>query len=129
MTTKENIKAIEKAAYEGEKKRIAAEKKAIMAAKNKSKAVADANEAALRGIAKAQGKRYVSPKTKKRAATVGKGAKKVGGFLQRAGKYAIEQRAKNVAEQERLDKKAASAKKAAAKRKAKPKKKKKVSKK
>lgn len=133
MTTKENLKAIEKAAFEGEKKRIAAEKKAIKESKDKSKAVDDANEAAMRGIAKAQGRVYVSKKTKKSAATVGRGAAKVGRLFKRGAKYALEQRAKNIAEQERIDKKAVKAKKAASARKAKakskPKTKKKVSKK
>ena len=65
-----------------------------------------------RGISKAKGKKVKTPPTKTKTS-----AKKVGGFLMKAGKWGLEQRAKNVAEQEKRDKKAAAAKKAAATRK------------
>jgi len=110
MTSNDNLKAIEKAAFEGEKKRLAAEKKEKKTAESKAKAKIAAEEAALRGIAKARGKPFVSVKTKKRAGKVGGLLKKVGTAAAKGGKRAMEIRAANIAEQERIDKKAAAAK-------------------
>ena len=117
MTSKANLKAIEEAALQGEKKRLSAEKKERKTAKNKKQASIDAEEAALRGIAKARGKTFVSKKTKKRVGKVGGLFKKAGKIAAKGGKRALEIRAANVAEQEKRDKKAAAAKKAAATRK------------
>lgn len=87
---KKMLKAIEDAAYYGEKNRLKKEKDL---AKTQGKIPNEAaNEAARRGIAKARGKVYISTKTKTRA-------KKVGGFLARVGKQA----AKNIAESQMTD--------------------------
>lgn len=117
MTSKKNLKAIEEAAYQGEKKRLAAEKKEKKTAKSKKQASIDAEEAALRGIAKARGKPFVSKKAKERVGKVGGLFKRAGKIAGKGGKRALEIRAANIAEQEKRDKKAAAAKKAAATRK------------
>lgn len=117
MTSKENLRAIEKSAFEGEKKRLAAEKKEKDTAKNKKQAGIDAEEAALRGIAKARGKTFVSDKTKKRVGKVGGLFKRVGKIATKGGNRALEIRAANIAEEERKEKKRIAAKKAAATRK------------
>lgn len=117
MTSNANLKAIEKAAFEGEKKRLAAEKKEKKTVESKAQASIDAEEAALRGIAKARGKPFVSEKTKKRVGKVGGLFKRAGKMAAKGGKRALEIRAANIAEEERKEKKRIAAKKAAATRK------------
>lgn len=75
MVSKEQLKAIEQAAYIGEKKRVEAEKATAREKMQKEKDLRLAEEAAERGIAKARGKPHVGSKTKK-----------AGGFLLRVGK-------------------------------------------
>jgi len=110
MITKAQLKALEQSAYEGEKKRLQIEKNAKKQARTSARDKKLAEDAVLKGIAKAHGKPYVSEETKTKA-------KKVGGWFERMAKQAIENIADDSEYEEMKAKRSAAAKKAAATRK------------